>query len=326
MIRKMRFLGWRCAWAAIAICLSSAGAAQTWPAKSIRVLVPFPPGTAPDIVARLVGDKLARAWAQPVVIENRPGAGGITAMSMFVRTPADGYTLAFVPASTVTLTPHLFRDPQFNVDRDIVAVATAGTGPMMIAVHPASGITSLAELIALAKAQPGKVNFASPGVNSVPFLTGDMIDRQAGIKLYSVPYAGSTPAITAAVTGEATVVIDGLPPLVAQVKAGKLRAIAVTSRERLPGFESIPPAADTLPGFEAIGWFAIFAPSGTPAAVIERVNGDVNTVMQMPDVVARLADLGIYPNPGAPKAVDEFVRAQRVHWKKVIDTVGVQPQ
>jgi tripartite-type tricarboxylate transporter receptor subunit TctC len=301
-------------------------AAQSWPAKPVRFIVPFPPGAAPDIIARLVADKLGGLWGQQVIVDNRPGAGGISGMSALVRSPADGYTLAFVPASTLTLTPHLFKDPQFNIDRELVSIAAIGTSPMMVAVNPASGVNTLDDLVRTVKAQPGKVNFASPAVNSVPHLTADMLNRAAGMQLYTVPYSGSVAASTATMTGEAVVTIDGLPPLVPQVKSGKLRAIAVTSRQRLPGFESVPTVAETFPGFESIGWFGVFGPAGVPAPVIERVNRDVNTVIQMPDVVARFNELGVYPNPGSPKALDDFLQAQRALWKKVVQDVGLQAQ
>lgn len=317
----------RACWAFVFLATVATGAAaQAWPSKPVRLVVPFPPGSAPDIIARLVSEKLAAAWSQPVVVDNRPGAGGIVAMSGFVRAPADGYTLTLVPASTVTLTPHLFKDPQFDVDRDLVAVANVGLSPMMIAAHPAAGVSSLTELVQRAKAQPGKLNASSPSVNTLPHLTTEMLNRAAGIELYPVPYNGSVGSATAAVTGDAVITIDGLPPLVPHVKAGKLRPIAVTSLKRLPGYESVPTAAETFPGFESVGWFVMFAPAGTPAAVVERINADVNRVTQMPDIVARFAELGVYPNPGTPREAAEFVNAQRGLWKKVVQDVGLKPQ
>ena len=302
-------------------------AAQTaWPSKPVRIVVPFPAGVPPDIIARLVADKLSQFWGQPVFVDNRPGAGGITGMANFVRSPNDGYTLAIIAASTVTLTPHLFKDPQFNVDRDLAMVAMVGTGPMMIAVNPAVPAQTLAEFIKFAKTQPGKINFAATLLNSVPHLTGLMLNRAAGIELFPVPYNGSVPAVTATVAGDAQIVIDGLPTLVQQVKTGKLRALAVTSDKRLPGFETVPTASETVPGFEALGWFAALAPAGTPTAVIEKVNADVNRAAQMPDIVSRMADLGIYPKPGTVKAANDFLQSERALWKKVVQDFKVQAQ
>jgi len=313
--------------AACAILAAACGAqAQSWPSKPVRMYVPLPPGTAPDIVARLIADKLGGLWGQPVVVENRPGAGGIPTMSALSRAAPDGYTIALVPASVVTLTPLLFKDPPFNADKDVTPLATAGLSPMMVVVNPSSSIQTLGDLIKTVKASPGKVNFASPGANTVPFLTGDMLNRAAGMQLYSVPYNGSVASVTATMTGEAVVCIDGLPPLIPHVKSGKLRAIAVTSAQRLPGYENIPTAAETVPGFESIGWFAVFAPSGVPAPVVDRVNADVNRVMAMPDIVARLAELGVYPNPAPQKQVEQFYAQQRALWRKVVNDVGLQPQ
>ena len=305
---------------------SPPASAQAWPSRPVRMVLPFPAGVPPDIIGRLIADKLTAIWGQAVVVDNRPGAGGIAGMSGFVRTPADGYTLALVAASTVTLTPHLFKDPQFNVDRDITSVATVATGPMMIAVNPSFPAQTLPELIKLVKAQPGKVNFAATLLNSVPHLTGLMLNRAASIELYSVPYNGSVPAVTATVAGDAQVIIDGLPTLVQHVKAGKLRAIAVTSAARLPGFESLPTAAESVPGFESIGWFAVFAPAGTPAVVIEKVNADINRVIQMPDIVSRFADLGMYARTGSVKSASDFLISERTLWKKVVQDAGIQAQ
>ncbi len=309
-----------------ALFASGTAIAQAWPTKPVRLVLPFPAGVPPDIVARLMADKLTALWGQGVVVDNRGGAGGIAAMSGFVRMPADGYTLAFVAASTVTLTPHLFKDPQFNVDRDLAMVAIAATGPMMITVNPALPVQNLPELIRYVKSQPGRVNFAATMLNSVPHLTGMMLNRSAGIEMYPVPYNGSVPAITATVAGEAQVVIDGLPTLVQHVKAGKLRALAVTSERRLPGFESVPTASETIPGFEPLGWFAVFAPAGTPMAVIEKVNADLNRVAQMPEIVARLADLGMYPRPGSVAAAGEFLRTERALWQKVVKDFNIPAQ
>ena len=305
---------------------TGAAIAQAWPNKPVRLVLPFPAGVPPDIVARLMADKLSALWGQGVVVDNRGGAGGIAAMSGFVRMPADGYTLAFVAASTVTLTPHLFKEPQFNVDRDLAIAAVAATGPMMIAVNPSLPVQTLPDLIKYVKAQPGKVNFAATLLNSVPHLTGLMLNRSAGMEMYPVPYNGSVPAITATVAGEAQVVIDGLPTLVQHVRAGKLRAIAVTSERRLPGFESVPTASETIPGFEPLGWFAVFAPAGTPAAVIDKVNMDVNRVAQMPDISSRLADMGMYARPGPVSAAGEFLRSERVLWQKVVKDFNIPAQ
>lgn len=310
----------------LAVSAADLAGAQTWPTKPVRLIVPVPAGTAPDIIARLIADRIATPLGQRVIVENRPGAGGIPGMSAFIRAPADGTAFVLVPASTVILTPYLFKEPQFDVDRDLLPVANVGTSPMMIVVGADSGIMSLADLVQRAKAQPGKLAFASPLLNSVPHLTGYMLDRAAGIELYPVAYNGSIASVTATVSGEAVLTIDGLPPLMGQVKGGQLRALAVTSRERLPGYEAIPAVAETFPGFESIGWFAVFALPGTPAPVVARLNHEVNQAIQVPEIVARFAELGVYPAPGPPAALTAFMTAQRRQWKQLIDAVGLLAQ
>ena len=299
---------------------------QNWPTKPVHLIVPAPAGTAPDIITRLMADKLVPLWGKQVIVENRPGAGGNVAMNAFVRAEKDGYTFASVMATVVTLTPHLFKDLQYNVDTDVVAVATIGTSPMMVAVNPRLGVSSLAEFVKLAKRQPEKINFAPPLLNSVPHLAGEMLSNAAGIKLYPIAYNGSVPAVTATMTGESQITIDGLPPLVPFVKAGKLKAIAVTSSKRLPGYEDLPTLSETYPGLVAIGWFSLLAQSGTPPALIEKVNKDVNQVIQLPEIVARFAELGVYPEPGSPKAAAEFIKSERELWARVVREAGIKPQ
>lgn len=281
--------------------------AVPWPNKPVRLVVPFPAGAAPDVIARLLAERLTAAWGQTVIVDNKPGAGGITGMSALVQSPADGYTLGFVPAAVATLTPHLFKNPQFDLDKQLVPVGAVGLSPMMIVVPQASPVTTLAELIGAAKSQPGKLNFAAAQTNSLPHLTGEMLGKATGTSFYAVPYSGSAAATTALLSGEAALTIDGLPALTQYVKAGKLRALAVTSRERLPGFESVPTARETVPGFESVGWFGLFAPAGSPPAVVEQVNRDLNSVLQQAPLIARFAELGVYPQPGTPKAFADFL-------------------
>lgn len=300
--------------------------AQEWPTKPVKFIVPAPPGMAPDIISRLVTDKLVPLWGKQIVVENRPGAGGIPAMSAFVRSAPDGYTFALPMATVVTLTPHLFKDPQYNLDTDVTPVATIGTAPMMIAVNPNLGVNNLADFIKLAKSQPGKLNFAPPILNSVPHLAGEMLSSAAGIKLYPIAYNGSVASVTATMTGESQITIDGLPALVQQVKAGKLKAVAVLSTQRLPGYEQVPTVSETYPSVQAIGWFNLLAVTNTPPAIIERVNRDINTVIRMPELVARFAELGVYPTPGSVKDAADFMRAERQLWARVARDAGLKAQ
>jgi tripartite-type tricarboxylate transporter receptor subunit TctC len=298
---------------------------QDWPSKPVRVIVPSPPGTAPDIAARLIGEKMSQAWKQQMVVENRPGAGGIPGMTALAKAAPDGYSFAIVAATAITLTPHLFKNPQYSIDTDVTPVAIVATGPFIVAVNPGIGVNSLADLIKLAKSQPGKLNFAPPLLNTTPHLAGELLFGLAGIKFTAVPYSGTVPAVTATITNESQVTIDGVPALATQIKAGKLKGLAVTSKERIPGFD-LPPVADTFKGFEAIGWFAVLAPAKTPAAMVERMNRDVNAATQVPEIVTRFADLGIYPRPGTVQQAADFLAVERALWGKVIKNLGIQPQ
>ena len=332
-LSKTRSRRWHLTGAALAIALGLAGifsgsamAQQAWPNKPVRMIVPFPAGATPDLIARMVADKLSAAWGQAVIVDNRPGAGGIPGMSALVRSPNDGYTIGFIPAAVLTLTPELYKNPQFNADTDIVPVASVGTSPMMIVVNSTSDIKSMADLVKASKAAPGKITFAAAQLNSVPHLSGEMLGKAMGAPMMTVPYTGSPQAITALLSNEAVVTIDGMAALIPNVKAGKFRALAVMSKERLPGYETVPVAADTVKGIESIGWFSIYAPAGTPAAVVDQVNRDVNKIVQTPELVARLADLGVYPKTGTPKQLGDFVSEQRAVWKKVVTDLKLQPQ
>ena len=311
--------------AALAL-LNCAACAQNWPAKPVRLLVPFPAGTGPDVVARLLGARLVSVWGQQVVVENRPGAGGVAGANALVHSAPDGYILALVPATVVTLTPVLLKDPPFDAGRDVVPVAMVATSPFMIAVNPGAGVATLAELVRLAREQPGKINVAVVALFSATHLTTELLNAAAGIRLFAVPYNGSPNAVVAAVTGQSQAIVDSVGVVAPQWKGGKLRLLAVTSPQRLPNYPDIPAAAETLPGFQVIGWVAVFAPKGTPAAIVEKVNRDVSSVIQVPDFAAKLVEIGFYPSPESAAGFTQFLKSERERWGKIARDAGVQPQ
>jgi len=229
------------------------------------------------VIARILGEKLAAAWGQGVVVDNKPGAGGIPGMSALAKSAPDGYTIGFVPAAMGTITPLVFKNPQFNPDTELSSAATVGISPLMLAVPASSGIQSVGDLAKHAKANPGKINFAAPQLNSLPHLAGEMVNKAGAMGLFTVPFRAPPEAVTAVLSGDATLIIDGVPGLLQHVKSGRLRAIGVTSAKRLPGID-VPAVAETYPGYEAIGWFQIIVPAGTPQAVIDRINADVNRI------------------------------------------------
>lgn len=304
---------------------STTAMAQAWPNKPVRMIVPVGAGSAPDVIARIVGEKLAVAWGQGVVVDNRPGAGGIPGMSALARSAPDGYSIGFVPAAMGTITPLVFKNPQFNPDTDLTPAATVGTSPLMLVVPATSDIRSVADLAKHAKAHPGKVNFAAPQLNSLPHLAGEMLSKAGGMGVFTVPYRTPPEAVAAVLAGDATFTVDGVPGLLPHVKSGRLRAVGVTSARRLPGIDA-PAVAETYPGYEAIGWFQIIVPTGTPAAIVERINADVNRITASPEVIARLAELGIYPRQDSVAGAREFFVQQQGAMKHLVNELGVQPQ
>jgi tripartite-type tricarboxylate transporter receptor subunit TctC len=299
--------------------------AQAWPAKPIRLIVPATAGSAPDVVARLLSDKLAPLLGQAFIVENRPGAGGIPGMSALARSANDGYTIGFAPAAMATITPLVYKNPQFSSDTDFTPAATVGTSPLVLVTLAGNGIHSLADLARHAKANPGKDNFAAPQSNSLPHLAGEMVSKAGDMGLFTVPYPGPPAAVSAVISGDAMLTADGLPGMLPFIKSGRLKALAVTSAKRLPGFD-VPAVAETYPGYEAIGWFQVLVPAGTPAAVTERLNAEVNKATQMPDLVARLNELGVYPRQDSVAGAREFFVAQQKAMKKLVTDLGVQPQ
>lgn len=300
--------------------------AQSWPNKSIKMIVPAGAGAAPDVVARLLADRLGTALGQAVVVDNKPGAGGIPGMSALARSANDGYTIGFVPAAMGTITPLVYKNPQFNPDTELVSVATVGISPLLLVTQAGNGIKSLADLAKTSKAQPGKLNLAAPQANSLPHLASEIVNKTGDMGLTTVPYAGAAPAVIAVMTGEVTLMTDGIPGLLQHIKSGKLHALAVTSAKRLPGFDAVPTVAETYPGYEVVGWFQILVPAGTPANIIESINREVNKITQSPEVATRLSDFGVYPRQDSVAAAREFFVTQQKAMKKVVAELGVQAQ
>ena len=309
-----------------ALTLLSTGAlAQSWPNRSVKLIVPAGAGAAPDVIARLLGERLSQAWGQGVVVDNRPGAGGIPGMSALARSSNDGYTLGFVPAAMGTITPLVYKNPQFNPDTDLTSVATIGTSPLVLVANASSGINTLQDLARFARTNVGKANFAAPQPNSLPHLAGEMVNKVGNMGMTAVPYQAPPAALAGLLGGDVLMTTDGIPGLIGQIKSGRLKALAVTSAQRLPGLD-IPTVAETYPGYEAIGWFQIIAPAGTPTAVIEKINADVNRIINAPDMVTRLNDMGVYPRADAPSVARDFFASQQKVMKKWVSDLGIQAQ
>ena len=314
-----------------AILASSNASAQTsstepaWPTRAVRLVVPSPPGTAPDIVARIVGDRLARMWGQPVVVENRPGAGGLVAFTAMKGTERDDHQFAFTPASSVTLSAYMYKSSNVSIARDLVPVAFIGESPMVLAVSSTSPFNSLGELLAAARQNPDTLVVASPLEYSVPHLTTDMLSRSSGARLRAIPFAGSTQSSTAVVAGDAQIVIDGLPPLDGMIKGKRLKMLATFSSTRLPGLPNVPAVAETYPDMVVNGWFGVFALNGMSRGIIDKVNRDVSAIIVLPDVKAQFEQLALFSRPLSVEQFGSYLGRERARWEKALQDVGAQP-
>jgi tripartite-type tricarboxylate transporter receptor subunit TctC len=308
---------------ALLAALPTLAAAQAWPARSVKIVVPFAAGGATDVVARLLGQKLQDAWAQPVVIENKAGAGGNIGADAVAKSPADGYTLLMTSGSIVTANQHMYKSLTWDPARDLVGITNVATGPQVIAVHPNVPAKDLREFVAYARANPKKVNFGSAGIGTQTHLAAENFAYYAGVDLTHVPYKGESAAITDLMGGQIQLATPNLAAALAQIKEGKLRALAVTSRERSPQLPDVPAAAEALPGFENAGWFGLMAPTGTPKEVIDRIQQDSAKILLSEEFRARLTQLGMAPVANTPADFAAAIRAESVRWAKVIKDRGL---
>jgi len=310
--------------AALAAILCSAAQAQPFPSKPIRILVGFAPGGAMDIVARTVGQKVSDGVGQPVVVDNKPGAGSNIAIRALIESPADGYTVMLV-ANGLAANPALYQPAPFDPERDIVPVALVARLPVVIAVNAKSELTSLAKLVEAAKARPGTLPYATPGNGSTPHLAVELFARAAGITLQHVPYKGGAPAINDVLGGQLPLVAVNAIEVLPHVKAGRLRVLAALSAERVSTLPEAPTIAESgYPGFEASVWHAFIAPRGTPPAVVEKLSAEIRKALASPDVKQRLAGLGAEVSPAGPSELGALVRLERERYGKVIHEAGIK--
>jgi len=310
---------------ALSMLMGAPVLAQSYPVQPVKLIVPYTPGGPADIVARFIADRLGQRLGQSVVIENRGGASGMIGTEMVAKAPADGYTLLFGTNQTHGVNPSLFAKMPYNATKDFVAVASTTAIPFFLTTSPALPVSSVKELIALAKKEPGKLNYSSAGNGTGTHLAGELLKSSAGIDMTHVPYKGGGDAITDVVAGRVQVTFTGVPAGLPFIKAGKLRALAVTGSQRLKEMPDIPTVAETLPGFEVVGWNGIFAPAGTPATVVARINTEVNAILETPEARERLAALGAVPMPGTSAQFDRYVRDEIAKWAAVVQAAAIKP-
>lgn len=292
--------------------------AQDYPARPVRLIASVGAGTGPDVIGRIVAEHLGRIWSQQVVVENRPGAGGAIGVRAAGTAPPDGYTLYLAVASNFVALPEIQAKLPFDVARDFVPIGFVGGHPMVIGASAALGVGSLGELIALAKARPGALNVGVASRGSLPHLTAEWLRMAGGANLTIVHYPGAPQALTDLMGGRIHLVIESLSSFAPAIAAGKLKPLAVATAQRLKSAPDLPAVAETLPGFLAMGWFALMAPPGTPEPIARKVSADLRTVLTQPDAVARLTELGAYLEPMSPQALATFIRDQQQAWRPVL--------
>jgi len=291
--------------------------AQIYPTKPIRWVVPSTPGDGSDVTGRLLADKISRELGQAVVIDNKPGAGGVLGSDAVAKSPADGYTMIVGNAGSHGVNAGIYSKLPYDVVKDFVPVALICTTPNVMVVSPNTKAKSVAEFVALAKANPGKLNYASGGVGSSAHLSAELFKSMTGTEITHIPYKGSAPAVSALLADESQVMIGNLPPWAAQIKAGKVQALAVTTAKRHTSLPDVPALNESLPGFETVAWFGVLAPAATPKSVVERMNAVINQALDQADVKARLATLSCDPAPGTPETFAQRVNADVARWKKL---------
>jgi tripartite-type tricarboxylate transporter receptor subunit TctC len=306
------------AWVALLVtCASLNAVAQEFPSRPVRVVVPFAPGGATDVIARLVAQKLGESWGRAVVIDNRAGATGAIGSELVARAQPDGYTILMGTASTHSVAPAVKAKLSYKL-ADYSPIALVATFPNMLVVHPSVPAKSVPEFIALLKANPGKYNFSSSGVGSSIHLAGELFKLMSGTEMTHVPYTGSAPAVNDLLTGRVQLMFDNMTTVWPHVQSGKLRALGVAGRQRSPTAPDVPAIAETLSGFEANSWVGFFAPSGTPRRVVEKISADTRKAVQTQDVAQKLHDLGAVPAGSSPEDFERFVKQDLERWRTVV--------
>jgi tripartite-type tricarboxylate transporter receptor subunit TctC len=320
----------RCATAAVialvAIAIGGASAsAQPAPSRPITLVVPFPPGGSATIIARIIADKLADALGQQIVVDNRGGAGGSIAARQVAKSAPDGSTILLAFTGTLAISPAIFPNVGYDPRKDFAAIGLVGMAPSVLAVHPGLGVHSVDELIKVAKASPGRIQFGSPGIGTTNHLAGELFASMAEVKLAHIPYKGTGPAITDLLGGHIAMMFAPIPAAHGNVSAGLLRALGVTSLKRSSLLPDVPTVAEAgLPGFEVAQRSALLAPAGTPGATIERLNKELNAVLATDEVRKRLALEGGEPIPGPPEAYAADIEREEARWSKLVTSIGLK--
>jgi len=311
---------------AVAAALVAPGEApaQGYPTKSIRLVAPSTPGDAPDVIARLVAERLSAALGQQVVVENRPGAGGVVGSEIVAKSAPDGYTLIMGNAGSHGINAAVYSKLPYDILKDFAPVSQIAVAPNIFVVNPGLPVTTIPEFIAYAKARPGQLSYASGGNGSSSHMSMELLKSMAGIDVVHVPYKGSTPALTDVISGQDAVMSVNMPPAVPHVKSGRLRALAVTTRSRTPSMPDLPTVAESLPGYETVAWFGVLAPAGTPKDVINRLSAEIAKIARSPDMRERLEGMGAEPVGSTPEEFGAVMARDIAKWTALAKSVGIK--
>jgi tripartite-type tricarboxylate transporter receptor subunit TctC len=310
--------------AALAIGQPSLASAQAYPSRPVKFVVAYPPGGAADILARLIGQKLSERLGQPVVIDNKPGAGTAIGTDQVAKSAPDGYTILMGTVSSHAINPALNTNVGYNPVADFTPISLVASLPFVLVVNPAVPAKSVAELIALAKAQPGKLNFSSAGNGTSNHLAGELFKSMTGVNIVHVPYRGSAPALADVVSGQITMMFDLTLTSLPQIQAGSVRGLAITTPKRSPLAPNLPTVAESgVPGYEVDAWFGVFAPAKLPAPIVKRLNDDIVAIMKMPEMGQKLAAQGAAPLSSTPAAFAAYVKSEAAKWGKVVKDSGM---
>jgi tripartite-type tricarboxylate transporter receptor subunit TctC len=317
--------GFRSGWIAGLLLLPAAAGAQDYPARLIRIVVAQAPSSGPDLAARALGQKLTESWGQPVIVENRPGANGIIGGELVAKAKPDGYTLLLGVPSAMTVNQFVYKKMPYDPVRDLAPITQIATNTFGVVVTPSLPATSIKQLVALGKARPGDLTYASAGIGNLTHLAGELFSQAAGIRMLHVPYKGTTPAQVDVMSGHATLMFVSMRGIAEHVAAKKARLLATMGEKRDAAFPDTPTLAESgYPGVVVIGWNGLLAPAGTPAEIVNKLSREIGRHLNVPEFRARMASLGADPSPSTPEAFAAFINAEAAKWHKVIRTIGLE--
>jgi tripartite-type tricarboxylate transporter receptor subunit TctC len=309
--------------AALAMLFATLAGAQ-YPQKTIRLVVGFPPGGGTDVVARIIGAKLGDLWGQTVVVDNRAGATGTIGADIVAKSPPDGYTLIMGHVNSHGIAPNLFKKLPYDAQRDFAMVAYVGYVPNVLVVHPSIPAKSVKELVAIAKSRPGQLNYASSGIGSTQHLAGEMFKLSTGVNIVHIPYKGSGPAVVDLLAGHVSMNFDTMPPVLSHIRAGKMRALALTTPKRSPTLPDVPTMMESgLAGFSMTNWYGVMAPGKTPREIVTKLNAEINKIVMIPDQKTKLEEVGTQLDPMSPEQFAKFLESEIVKYAKLIKAANV---